>query len=1140
MNSPERASVLRYIVMACVLLAFALVTPVHAATIAVNTTADELDFIPNGNCSLREAVVTVNEQRAQGVGGCLVVGQLGNADEIIVPAGIFKLTRISSGLADIDQDADNLDLLADVALRGAGAGQTILDGEDIHLNVGVGITGPLLEGGVVRVGVGVDAVISGVTLRNGHADFGGAIYVTGELALVDAAVAANRAGKRGGGIDNHGDLTLRNVTISGNEARAASLPSGNAGGIYNSGSLDALNVTISGNFGHFVGGVLVGQGSSLVILSSVTITDNESPGGSHFVDTPTGGLLNDVAAELVRLENTLIAGNSGPSGEGPDCRGAFDSRGFNLIGDVTDCSGFSAGSNKTGTAAVPLDPVLSALANHGGTTRTHALLAGSPAIDGGPLGILDSCPDTDQRGSSRAKDGDGNGFSHCDIGAYEAPTGTASEANLEISVAAAPDPVGARGTIEYAVTVTNNGPSNATGVSYRLYLPAGSGAVTSLPSGCAASGSSVTCNIGNLDDLEQISHRVAVTAPTTTGTATASVTVSSSTRDPEPADDTAQASIRVVSANSADLAVAINGPTGVEVGENIVYSVTVGNLGPLSSGSNTRVTSFLPSGTTFVAASSGCTYTDRVQCTVGSLALRGTKTVSITIRAPDQPTNLTISALVSDKGGVDSDADNNSASLSVNVRPPPPPSADLAVQLLGPSTAQVGNEANYTLVINNNGPDTAEDTWVTLPLPAGVGIVSLPGLCGANGVVACQLGDMLNGESWTLRLVLRTPTSVGTLQFTASITDNGDSVDPFEANDSANATTTITAEAPPPGADLALSKSAPVQVQSGATFDYTLVVTNNGPDAATAVVISDGLPTEVSVASIPDGCTAIALKLRCEVATLAAGSSSSFTVAVTAPDLAPDASTSSDITVTNTASVAANGDDPDVDDNEDSATTTVTAPKPAGSTSLDIKPHPDAQPSLAVARDETGVMALRFQAVAGAAEAVSIDSVVVRVEGTAGSSGISNVALYLDADEDGVPDQGGLLANGAFFEDDDALTLTLPTSDATTVPAAGSSGYLVVVDLTAVDAYLPGVSTGVLVALLAPFALGVRRRRHFHTALLALIIGVVSLTSCVTNQAPPAKLTHQLVLEAVSASGELSGSAAVVTGVPLKGTVISR
>ena len=46
----------------------------HAATITVNTTVDELDAIPNDRCSLREAIVTVNEQRALGAGGCSVSG----------------------------------------------------------------------------------------------------------------------------------------------------------------------------------------------------------------------------------------------------------------------------------------------------------------------------------------------------------------------------------------------------------------------------------------------------------------------------------------------------------------------------------------------------------------------------------------------------------------------------------------------------------------------------------------------------------------------------------------------------------------------------------------------------------------------------------------------------------------------------------------------------------------------------------------------------------------------------------------------------------------------------------------------------------------------------------------------------------
>ncbi len=58
---------------------------------------------------------------------------------------------------------------------------------------------------------------------------------------------------------------------------------------------------------------------------------------------------------------------------------------------------------------------LAGLKSNGGTTKTHALKVGSPAIDSGIDGF---CPPTDQRGAARV-DAPGVGAEICDSGAFE-------------------------------------------------------------------------------------------------------------------------------------------------------------------------------------------------------------------------------------------------------------------------------------------------------------------------------------------------------------------------------------------------------------------------------------------------------------------------------------------------------------------------------------------------------------------------------------------------------------------------------------------------------------------------------------------------------------------------------------------------
>ena len=98
--------------------------------------------------------------------------------------------------------------------------------------------------------------------------------------------------------------------------------------------------------------------------------------------------------------------------------GLFTSKGHNLIGDPNSGIWVLGFGDLLGSAQDPLDARLGPLANNGGPTRTHALLAGSPAIDRGDGA---GAPATDQRGPGfpRRKDGNGDGRAAVDIGAFE-------------------------------------------------------------------------------------------------------------------------------------------------------------------------------------------------------------------------------------------------------------------------------------------------------------------------------------------------------------------------------------------------------------------------------------------------------------------------------------------------------------------------------------------------------------------------------------------------------------------------------------------------------------------------------------------------------------------------------------------------
>jgi hypothetical protein len=265
-------------------------------------------------------------------------------------------------------------------------------------------------GGAIDNYYGTLTVSNSTLSNNSAAILGGGIANQGTLndgtVTVSNSTLSNNSATSGGAIDNYlGTVTVSNSTLSNNSAT-----SGGGGAIdngYYSGTLTVSNSTLSGNSANGPGGGIYyySRPMASVTLTNVTLTANRaSSGGGLYIFSTTGPVLH----------NTLIAGNfRGATGTTrDDVAGALAPSGdYNLIGDGTGMTGLSNGvnGNLVGSASAPIDPLLGPLQDNGGPTKTHALLAGSPALNvGNPsqLGVAD------QRGVVRS--------GGVNIGAYQA------------------------------------------------------------------------------------------------------------------------------------------------------------------------------------------------------------------------------------------------------------------------------------------------------------------------------------------------------------------------------------------------------------------------------------------------------------------------------------------------------------------------------------------------------------------------------------------------------------------------------------------------------------------------------------------------------------------------------------------------
>ncbi|MET0645318.1 MAG: tandem-95 repeat protein [Pyrinomonadaceae bacterium] len=374
-----------------------------------------------------------------------------------VGSGALTLTNVSVSNNTTGNGANGVSTGASGGGGGDGGGIFINNGSLPLTNVNVsgnatgdaGNGGSGGNGGGIFTNSGVQATLVGVVVSNnsagdggggpaGSGGRGGGIFNNGTMTVNRGGVSGNStgvagstggfSGGSGGGVFNNASLTMLNSEVSGNNARGSG-PGG--GGIYNGGNLLSLtNSTISNNQANPVNDTSGGRGGGIynsgtsATLTNVTITGNAAYTCCPFQSGQ--GVSNNTGTLTVR--NSIIAGNG--NGSTPDVTGNFTSQGHNLVGAATagnnnggsgDQSGFTHGVNGdlVGTIASPVNALLGPLTNNGGPTQTHALLAGSPALDAGDNTLAKDANNatltTDQRGVARFA---GAGLI-VDIGAYE-------------------------------------------------------------------------------------------------------------------------------------------------------------------------------------------------------------------------------------------------------------------------------------------------------------------------------------------------------------------------------------------------------------------------------------------------------------------------------------------------------------------------------------------------------------------------------------------------------------------------------------------------------------------------------------------------------------------------------------------------
>ena len=396
------------------------------------------------------------------------------------------------------------------------------------------------------------------------------------------------------------------------------------------------------------------------------------------------------------------------------------------------------------------------------------------------------------------------------------------------------------GSVQFTMSLENQGPSGATGVVVTDFLPSGFSFVSATPPGGTSYDS--TSGFWTVGSLANGTTSTLLITATVNPSGDFENTVTISSTDQVDRDLTNNSASVTVNPQSANIAVTkqVDNPSPI-VNGTVVFTVVATNQGP-SDATTVVVTDLLPSGYLLVSSQpgTGSTYNAQGVWAIGHLPKGDSTTLRLkaTVNASGSYSN-TASVTHSDQPDLDT-SDNTSTVTTA------PISADLNVlKQVDKAEPLVGDPLSFQVIVTNRGPSAATGVVIKDLLPSGFTYLSAVSTAGtqytpSNGL--WTVGSLPNGSSATLR-VNATVNPSGIFSNSASVSQS-DQADPDASNNRSDAAVG------PQSADLEVQKQVDnPRPTVGGTVHFTIDVVNMGPNRATHINVLDILPSGYTFSS---------------------------------------------------------------------------------------------------------------------------------------------------------------------------------------------------------------------------------------------------------------------------------------------------